>query len=146
MKRSNGPRRKKSLRKKNPERTAKLFAKHFGTSLYVQALHKEGCSVPGCRPTSASRAKIECDHNPTRGSGRATWRDMAPLCAYHHRIKGDLGLATFESFYGIEMAAINAAMVLQHGHLAEHPPYVIGVDESDDGDRGEWTYVNMEDC
>lgn len=123
MKRSNGPKRKKRLRRTNTERKKALFEKQYGNDDYVAALHKEGCQIPDCRPTSGSRSEIQCDHTPTRAAG-GTWRQMVPLCLYHHRLKHDVGVESFQAFYGIDLDAIATAMVLQHGHLVtgEPPP------------------------
>jgi hypothetical protein len=133
--------RKKGVKRVNPERKKRLFAAHYGNDAYVEALHKEGCQVSGCAPTSGSRAKIECAHHPTKAT-TGTWRDITPLCAYHHRVQHDIGVVSFEAFYGIDLKATNAAMVLQHGHLVTDPDGLTKFVE----DATDWEYVDLEDC
>jgi len=133
--------RKKRVKPVNAKRKKELWKKQYGTDSYVEALHKEGCSVSGCSPTSGSRAKIECAHHPSRGAG-GTWRDMAPLCNYHHRVQHDAGISAFEAHYGIDLKAVATAMALEHGHLVTDP-IVEGKEFSSDPD--EWEFFDVED-
>ncbi len=132
--------RKKRLPAVNTIRKQALWKKQYGAAPYVEALHKEGCAVSGCSPTSTSRRKIECAHHPSRAAG-GTWRDMIPLCYYHHRVQHDVGVVTFETHYGIDFKAVATAMVLEHGHLVTDPA---SIDQSL-ANETDWTYVDLED-
>lgn len=101
MKRS-APMRRTALRRANPERRAKTFARNFGDrAALVRAM---GCLVRGCHlPAQAA-------HAIARGMGGAkgTARHLVPLCHGHHTEAGEhrtSARARFEERHGLDLIA-----------------------------------------
>lgn len=70
---------------------------------FVEFVELHRCSVPGCR---ANRRLIEFDHWPTRGSQGKSHAKGWPLCGFHHKEKGNLGVDSFQDEHGINFETI----------------------------------------
>jgi hypothetical protein len=93
--------RRKGIRKANPERQAKVRAETFGPcSRMARALP---CAVPGCGRARSKGDKIEAAHVTSRGAGGKDHANVVGLCVWHHRQQGDVGIATFQKRHGIDM-------------------------------------------
>ena len=75
--------RRTPLRKANPERRARLYARNFGD--HADTIRSMPCLVPGCQQ------RVEACHARARGMGGAkgSWRDLVPLCREHHIEAGE---------------------------------------------------------
>ena len=63
------------------------------------------CCVPGCED-----GPIDFAHVKTVGSGGHDAQAVS-LCRRHHKIQHDIGIATFQTKYGVDLWAIAAAFV-----------------------------------
>jgi hypothetical protein len=80
-------------------RSAKSFARIYGSPARVRWVANLPCSVVGC-----TRGPCDNAHTETGGMGRkADYTTIAPLCPYHHREQHFLGCGTFEARYGVDM-------------------------------------------
>ena len=111
------------------------FAKDYGTSAYVQAIHSEGCLVrrrsvflidyPNLlrHPVAMFGASLcsgpmEAAHRVKRRRPDSRgWRDLFCLCRQHHA-EQESGLVTFEHRYQIKVLPECDRMVETHGRLA----------------------------
>jgi hypothetical protein len=100
--RSSELQRKTRLRARNPERKAREFARCYGSEARVEAVRAMPCCVPGCVRRPSQNAHVR-----SKGAG-GTWRDVVPLCAYHHAIQHRMGILTFEREYDTDLRAIAA--------------------------------------
>ena len=75
--------RRTPLRKTNPERRARAYARNFGA--HADTIRSMPCLVPGCQQ------RVEACHVRARGMGGAkgSWRDLVPLCREHHIEAGE---------------------------------------------------------
>lgn len=99
--------RRKPLKRVNPERRARNFAKHYLSEEYVWWIHSLPCL--GC---GGGRGDIHAAHVRSRGAG-GTWRDIIPLCADCHHTQHTQGWGELESLYGLtkDAAAAEAAQL-----------------------------------
>jgi hypothetical protein len=94
--------RRTALRRANPERRAKVFARTFGDR--GAAVRAMSCLVRGCHlPAQAA-------HAIARGMGGAkgTLRHLVPLCSGHHLEAGEYrtsARARFEERHGLDLLA-----------------------------------------
>ena len=79
------------LAKVNRKRKAKDWHKHFGSVSRVLAVNALGCAV--CREGPSENAHVR-----SRAAG-GTWRDVVPLCWWHHREQHAIGWETFRRRY-----------------------------------------------
>lgn len=68
------PRQTKPIPKRNPKRSARVFAEDFGSKAYIEALHAKPCAV--CSVFGWTVA----GHTKSRGAGGKV-EDLVPLCA-----------------------------------------------------------------
>jgi hypothetical protein len=75
--------RRTPLRKRNPKRRARLYARNFGA--HADTIRALPCLVLGCQ------RRAEACHARPRGMGGAngSWRDLVPLCREHHIEAGE---------------------------------------------------------
>lgn len=100
-----GPRRKTRVKASDPKRRAKVWPTQYGPPGFVEFVHTLPCAVRGRGPRPCS-GKIEAAHVRTKGV-KGGWRDnVIPLCLFHHRHQGDLGIQTFPRVYGVDLYAI----------------------------------------
>jgi hypothetical protein len=102
---------RKRINPYNAERAQRLFERQFHSDEFVKWVQGHGCSIPGC-----DRGPVEAAHSVSRGAG-GTWADVLPLCRSHHREQHDLGVQTFSSKYGIDMAALALETAAVWTHL-----------------------------
>lgn len=68
------------------------------------------CCVCGPR---GQKTRTEAAHVTTRGAdGKA--RDIVPLCSSHHQEQGDMGIASFQEHYLVDLEAVAAELWEQH--------------------------------
>lgn len=91
-------RRKKPIRRSNPQRRAKRFKQAFGSPERVAAIQAMPCAVCGSRPS-------QCAHVRSRAAG-GTYRDIVPLCHAHHAEQHQIGIASFEERHGLDLAQL----------------------------------------
>ncbi len=65
------------------------------------------CVVAGC-----TDGRIECAHVRSRGAG-GDWTSQVPLCVVHHAEEHALGIVTFQSRHGLDLADLAAAHALR---------------------------------
>lgn len=101
--------RRTPLRKSNPKRRKKLYAKQFGT--YADVVRTFPCCVCG-------HFGADPHHVTTRGASGSK-SDLVPLCRDHHREWHDKGRATFEAKYSVDLAAIARRLFEKYGNEEE---------------------------
>lgn len=88
---------------RNPARLKRLKAEQYGGPEYLAYVTAQPCVVCRERPCEAC-------HRKSRGAG-GTWRDLFPGCMRHHREQHDIGIASFEARYGLDLEAVCAELV-----------------------------------
>lgn len=89
------------IKSANRERKAKLHDRNFGRKRnWIVTLP---CCVPA--PAPAHDGPIHGAHVRSRGAG-GTWKDLVPMCAWHHRQQHLLGIETFEMMYDIVLSEL----------------------------------------
>ena len=103
--------RSQPINKTNLKRKLKNKAKVWGPPGYREHVVAQPCSVRGCarRPSSPH-------HEPHKyPQGRGTWRDLIPLCDYHHTgARGSvhyMGRDTFAKAYNLDYEAAKAEVL-----------------------------------
>ncbi len=99
--------RRSPLRKVNPERRAKLYARNFGE--HADLIRALPCLVPGCS------CPAEAAHARARGMGgcMGSWRDLVPLCRAHHIEAGEARTSqrhAFEVRYRVSLTVAAAEL------------------------------------
>lgn len=99
--------RKKRLYKRN-------YAGPFQDYDHGKEIRTLPCSVPTCW-----KSPVHAAHVKSRGAG-GTWKDLVPLCMYHHREYDDqLGSPErFNAKYDVDLVALAQSLA----NLAPHPP------------------------
>ena len=67
-------------------------------------------SSVGCPPWGYT----VCAHVKARGAGGADRGNVVPMCVKHHSEQHEQGIESFQSFYGIDLAAVAAALDVQY--------------------------------
>ena len=94
--------------------------------------HREFVRAVGCLLARSGCAyTVEVHHVKSRAAG-GTYRDLVPLCLYHHRSVHDMGRDTFAARHDIDLAA-------EAAHLFERHYRERGVCSNWDGDHPECT-------
>ena len=115
MKRSPPPKRKTPLRKRRAARAARLFRRNFGSSAYVEAIHRVPCVVKGSPNPTPCKGPPVCMHRRGRRAGDG-WPDIVPACDGHH-MESHRGIETFVEKYDLDLEAAADEMVATYGHL-----------------------------
>lgn len=97
LKRHVGLTRKTPLRPKNPDRAKERWERAFHSRERVRWVSRRPCLVCGRRPSQNAHVK-------SRAAG-GTYRDVVPLCRYHHRRQHEVGIETFQGMYTLDLAA-----------------------------------------
>lgn len=106
-----GPERKTRVRKRNPERQARLAEEQFGDhARWVRTLR---CCVCGTRPTVAH-------HTKTRGAGGKA-DALVPLCTVCHDAVHTQGVRTFERRMGVDLGEIATRLAHERQGLRTDP-------------------------
>ena len=87
--------RDKAVKRKNARRSAKEFRRAYGSQERARAVQAMSCVVCGALPSQNAHAR-------GRGAGGGA-EDIVPLCMAHHREQHDVGIATFEERYSIDL-------------------------------------------
>ena len=87
--------RKKTVKRKNARRSVKEFRRAYGSQERARAVQAMPCVVCGALPSQNAHAR-------SRGAGGGA-EDIVPLCMAHHREQHDVGIATFEERYSIDL-------------------------------------------
>lgn len=96
------PKRHTRIKARNAKRFAKNHARAYGGDERIAWVQSLPCVVPDC-----ADGPRECAHVRTGGVGRrADASAVVPLCAYHHRIQHAIGVVSFASMYGLDLAAL----------------------------------------
>ena len=110
-------RRKKRLAPTNKARRAKLHAKNFSGPFgmpHDEWIRRHGCVVIPLGFFGATwRGPVQAAHAKSRGAG-GSWRDLVPLCAFHHAQQHRIGTKAFEKKWDIDLAAEAARLVAAH--------------------------------
>ena len=90
------------LRKRNPERKARLTEEQFGPLARRKWIKMQPCVIPGCGAWPCENV-----HVTSRGAG-GTPEDIVPMCAEHHRKLHGLnsGIETFQAEHGVDLRAL----------------------------------------
>lgn len=115
MRRTAPPKRKKPPRRRNPKRAAKLFRRNFGSSAYVEAIHRVPCIVRGSPNATPCRGPAVCMHRRARRAGDG-WPDIVAACDGHH-MESHKGIETFAEKYELDLEAASDELVATYGHL-----------------------------
>lgn len=110
------------VRQVNRERRKAQSARNFGERAMV--IRERQCLVQS-HGLPASTGRIECygsvqaAHVRARGMGgcNGSRRDLVPLCAAHHRQQHDVGVASFEELYALDLAAWACAIASELDEL-----------------------------
>ena len=95
---------------------SRWFKEQFFSKARVRWVKGLSCSVPGCYSNPCDNAHIR-----SRGAG-GTYRDIIPLCRYHHVEQHTAGIKTFAFKYGLDLkelakATASAWEAVQHNHI-----------------------------
>lgn len=100
-----GPKRKTRVKASNPKRRAKVWPTQYGPPGFAEFVRSLPCSVRG-RGQRPCSGKIEAAHVRTKAV-KGGWRDnVIPLCLFHHRHQGDIGIKTFPLVYSVDLYAL----------------------------------------
>ncbi len=95
------PARKTPIRKRNPQRLARLQVEQFGPGEYKEHIKSLPCLVCGSWPVDPAHVL------KTRATGGGP-EGMAPLCREHHTMFDSIGEERFERLLRISKADIRA--------------------------------------
>lgn len=99
MRRRSGLKRKRGVRKVNPERRARLREVQYGSDEFMAWIHGQACVL--CRYRYAAD-EIHAHHVVSRGAG-GTWQSVVPLCHGCHRFVHDHGPAKARLATGVDL-------------------------------------------
>lgn len=101
----------KSLKRSNPVRKAKEFARTYHSSERVEFVKSLPCLVADCRSRLSSTSERDNAHLVPDGlSRKGHYTKIVPLCRAHHRILDEHpeGRAGFEGEFYVELEAMAA--------------------------------------
>ena len=104
--------RSQPINKTNQKRRLKVEVTVWGPPGYREHVRAQPCAVRGC----CSGSPVEPHHEPHKyPQGRGTWRDLVPLCGFHHTKGGAavhrLGRDSFAERFGVDYEAVKAEVL-----------------------------------
>lgn len=124
MKRSAPPRRKTAVKKSNPARKRREFARAYGSKERVAFVKSLPCVVYALYSPCAG--EIHNHHITTGGRGRKADADqIVPLCTKHHAELHADGASEFQANYAVNFEAAAASTELRW-QIASKPTPLMG--------------------
>lgn len=72
----------------------------YGSPNYINAIKDLKCSIPKCY-----KQQIDSAHTVSKSIG-GTWRDIVPLCRWHHTEQHKIGFDTFCKKYDVDLIIV----------------------------------------
>ena len=105
------------IKARKADKSKRRFA-NLRDEAYQGWIRQQPCAISGRKwfdeyPAVCDGA-VQCAHLKARGAGGADRDNCLPLCAKHHYQQHEMGIKSFQEAFGLDLAAVAAALDVQY--------------------------------